>query len=174
MLNLAISISISSSSSSSTIFSFTLCTARACTTRPCRFLLCRVCLSTNREIVQQYVLCLSSCKAAASFLSSHTAFKSSSAALKWDPDRCCVLCFEPQESPLRLTIRHTLNQSQEPHLFLHCFVNLLYAVLLCYAQVSEECKERGELMADVWIAHTTILETVMTRMHQLCLEDRDR
>ncbi|DBB03290.1 TPA: Translin-associated factor X-interacting protein 1 [Trebouxia sp. C0006] len=29
-------------------------------------------------------------------------------------------------------------------------------------------------MADVWIAHTTILETVMTRMHQLCLEDRDR
>ncbi|DBA69949.1 TPA: Translin-associated factor X-interacting protein 1 [Trebouxia sp. C0005] len=41
-------------------------------------------------------------------------------------------------------------------------------------QVTEECKERGELMADVWIAHTTILETVMTRMHQLCLEDRDR
>ncbi|KAL0021015.1 hypothetical protein WJX77_006994 [Trebouxia sp. C0004] len=41
-------------------------------------------------------------------------------------------------------------------------------------QVSEECKDRGKLMADVWIAHTTILETVMTRMHQLCLEDRDR
>ncbi len=47
-------------------------------------------------------------------------------------------------------------------------------MLLCHAQVTEECKERGELMADVWIAHTTILETVMTRMHQLCLEDRDR
>ena len=40
--------------------------------------------------------------------------------------------------------------------------------------MTEECKERGELMADVWIAYTTVLETVMTRMHQLCLEDRDR
>ena len=29
-------------------------------------------------------------------------------------------------------------------------------------------------MADVWIAYTTILETVMARMQQTCLEDRDR
>lgn len=29
-------------------------------------------------------------------------------------------------------------------------------------------------MADVWIAYTTILETVMGRMQQTCLEDRDR
>ena len=44
----------------------------------------------------------------------------------------------------------------------------------CALQVTEECRQRGELMADVWIAYTTVLETVMTRMHQLCLEDRDR
>ena len=29
-------------------------------------------------------------------------------------------------------------------------------------------------MADVWIGYTTVLETVMARMHSLCLEDRDR
>ena len=29
-------------------------------------------------------------------------------------------------------------------------------------------------MADVWIGYTTILETVMARMNQLCLQDRDR
>ena len=38
----------------------------------------------------------------------------------------------------------------------------------------EECSERGELMADVWIGYTTVLETVMARMHSLCLEDRNR
>ena len=41
-------------------------------------------------------------------------------------------------------------------------------------QVSEDCKEWGELMADVWIGYTTVLETVMGRIHQLCLQDRDR
>ena len=40
--------------------------------------------------------------------------------------------------------------------------------------MSKECSERGELMADVWIGYTTVLETVMARMHSLCLEDRDR
>lgn len=29
-------------------------------------------------------------------------------------------------------------------------------------------------MADVWIGYSTILETVMARMNQLCLHDRDR
>lgn len=41
-------------------------------------------------------------------------------------------------------------------------------------QVTEGCRERGELMADVWIGYTTVLETVMARMSQLCLQDRDR
>ncbi|KAL3145195.1 Translin-associated factor X-interacting protein 1 [Trebouxia sp. C0010 RCD-2024] len=41
-------------------------------------------------------------------------------------------------------------------------------------QVTEGCRERGELMADVWIGYTTVLETVMARMNQLCLQDRDR
>ena len=41
-------------------------------------------------------------------------------------------------------------------------------------QVTEDCRERGELMADVWIRYTTVLETVMGRINQLCLQDRDR
>lgn len=41
-------------------------------------------------------------------------------------------------------------------------------------QVTKDCKERGELMADVWIGYTTALETVMGRINQLCLQDRDR
>ena len=40
--------------------------------------------------------------------------------------------------------------------------------------MTDECRQRGQLMADVWIAYTTILETVMARMQQTCLEDRDR
>ena len=40
--------------------------------------------------------------------------------------------------------------------------------------MTEGCRERGELMADVWIGYTTVLETVMARMNQLCLQDRDR
>jgi len=43
-----------------------------------------------------------------------------------------------------------------------------------FVQVTDEFQERGELMADVWIGYTTILETVMERMHHLCLTDRDR
>ena len=40
--------------------------------------------------------------------------------------------------------------------------------------MTEGCRERGELMADVWIGYTSVLETVMARMSQLCLQDRDR